>query len=178
MELTSENTLIVYFSHAGENYGASGIEVLKTGNTQRVAKLLQKETGGTIAEIKAVREYPFQYSACTDAAKLEQLNDSRPELAMDPDPSGYDVIFLGYPNWWGTMPMPVWTWLDHHDFTDQVICPFCTNEGSGMGSSRQDLKKLAPSARIEEGLPIYGHEADSSAASLKHWIQNIQQENK
>ncbi len=165
-------TLIVFFSHAGENYGAFGIENLKVGNTCVAAQKLSAIINASAEEIIAKQEYPHVYSQCTELAKKELKSSARPALANDPDPSDYDVIYLGYPNWWGTMPMPLWTWLEAHDFTGKTVYPFCTNEGSSMGSSEQDLKKLVPNADVQKGLAVYGHDAGHCEEALNNWVLN------
>ena len=85
----------------------------------------------------------------------------------------YDILFLGYPNWWGTMPMPVWTFLEGLDTRSKKIAPFCTNEGSGMGRSEKDLRKLCPEAEILQGLAITGHEAGQSGALFEEWTRQL-----
>ena len=85
----------------------------------------------------------------------------------------YDVIFLGYPNWCGTMPMPVWTFLDNHDFSGKVVCPFCTNEGSKMGLSEGDLATLIPSAILKKGLPIHGSTVKDAGEEIKQWLEEL-----
>ena len=82
-------------------------------------------------------------------------------------------IFLGYSNWCGTMPMPVWTFLDNHDFSGKVVCPFCTNEGSKMGLSEGDLATLIPSAILKKGLPIHGSTVKDAGEEIKQWIEEL-----
>ena len=89
------------------------------------------------------------------------------------DISAYDVVYLGYPNWCGTMPMPVWTFLDAHDWTGKVICPFCTNEGSGLANSTADLEKLAPAADRKPGLSIKGSQVQNAKADIEAWIASL-----
>ena len=89
------------------------------------------------------------------------------------DISGYDVIFVGYPNWCGTMPMPVWTFLENHDFTGKIVCPFCTNEGSGLANSVKDIEKLIPNADIKNGLAIKGSQVQDTMPEIKAWVENL-----
>ena len=165
--------LVAYFPHTGQNYVGGAILDLPIGNTARIAKQIADETGADLLELKAVREYPFAYEECTATAKAELRANSRPELVEIPDIGGYEAIFLGYPNWWGTMPMPVWTFLEAHDFTGKTIYPFCTHEGSGMGNSERDLKRLCPTARIEKGLAVRGSEAKDAEKAVRAWIESI-----
>ena len=95
---------------------------------------------------------------CTDEAKRELRENARPAIKADLDPADFDTVIIGYPNWWGTMPMAVRTWLDAHDFSGKRIVPFCTHEGSGMGHSVADIRKALPGADVAEGTPIHGSE--------------------
>ncbi len=170
MSTKEQKILVAYFSHKGQNYCKGKIVDLAVGNTERVAKMIAEETNGDLFEIKVYEEYPFSYRDCVSKAKEELRVNSRPDLSTDADISSYDVIFLGYPNWCGTMPMPVWTFLESHDFSGKIICPFCTHEGSGMGRSEGDLKKICPSADIRPGLAIYGSEVQSAGGLIKAFV--------
>jgi flavodoxin len=162
--------LIVYYSRKGQNYWNGSIVGLAKGNTERVAEFVQKAVGGDLFEIDTVREYSKDYMTCTEEAKTELREGARPELKKYLDSvDQYDTIFVGYPNWWGTMPMVCYTFLESYDFTGKRIIPFCTNEGSGMGSSVRFIKKLCPGATVEDGISIHGAEAanaDSEAREI------------
>ena len=82
----------------------------------------------------------------------------------------YDTIYLGYPNYWGTMPMAVFTFLERYDFTGKTIHPFCTHEGSGLGHSEKDIRRLCPGAKVEAGLAIQGGHAKEARKALENWI--------
>lgn len=141
--------LIAYFSRKGNNYVNGRITNLPIGNTEIVAQKIQKLTGGDLFEIRTAKQYPEDYYKATEIAKEEKRQNARPELANKLDDiSPYEVVFLGYPNWWGTMPMAVFTFLESYDFTGKTIAPFCTHEGSGLGSSERDIKKLCPNANV------------------------------
>jgi len=170
MDLDNKKILVVYFSHKGQNYSNGRIIDLKKGNTAVVADMIAEVTGADIFEIQAIKEYPYEYNACTVKAKDELRANSRPELANNAEISCYDVIFLGYPNWWGTMPMPVWTFLDGHDFTGKIIFPFCTHEGSGMGNSENDLRNLVSDADIMMGFAVHGSSVDKARKNVENWI--------
>ena len=103
-------------------------------------------------------------------AKQEYDTNARPILAEDIDISSYDVIYLGYPNWCGTMPMPVWTFLGNHDFTGKMVCPFCTHEGGGLTNSISDIRKLVPAAEVKSGLAIKGSQVQDAKEIIKEWI--------
>ena len=164
-------TLIAYFSHTGENYFGGTIKNITKGNTHVVAEFAQKVTGGDMFEIRTVKTYPVNYQECCDEAQAEGRANARPELAVAvPDISGYDTIVLGYPCWWGTMPQAVFTFLESADFSGKKILPFCTHEGSGMGRSESDIKKLCPGSNVVKGLPINGSACNRAEENLKQWL--------
>lgn len=139
--------LIAYYSRRGENYVDGVIRNLETGNTEFLARRLAEMTGGTLFRINTVKPYPIDYHETTKQAMTELQADFRPELTgrvenMD----DFGTIILGYPNWWGTMPMAVHTFLEQYDFSGKRIIPFCTHEGSGAGHSEKDIQRLCPSA--------------------------------
>ena len=163
--------LIVYYSRKGENYWNGTIKNLEKGNTEIVAEMIKDITGGDLFEIETVKEYSLDYHKCIDEARKELHEDERPELrSFIESIKQYDTIFVGYPNWWGTMPMAVFTFLEHYDLTGKIILPFCTNEGSGMGSSERDLKRICKGATIKPGLSIHGVEAKESEAKVVAWL--------
>ena len=164
--------LIIYYSRKGQNYCNGSIKDLKKGNTEIVAEFIQKAVGGDMFEIDTVKEYAKDYYACTDEAQKELRANARPELKRYLDSlDGYDTIFVGYPNWWGTMPMAVFTLLEKYDLTGKKIIPFCTNEGSGMGSSERDLKRICVGAEVKSGLSIRGTQAAQSEKQVAEWAK-------
>lgn len=166
-------TLIVYYSRKGENYVNGSIRSLSKGNTEVIAEMIADLTGSDLFEVETVKTYPADYYACIDEAKAELRQSARPELKAYPDSlDGYDTIFVGYPNWWGTMPMAMFTFLEHCDWSGKTICPFCTNEGSGMGSSERDLKKVCAGSTVEKGLSIHGAEAAQSRDRVEAWVKS------
>lgn len=164
------SNLIVYYSRKGQNYWNGSIKDLKKGNTEIVAEFIQKVVGGDLFEVETVKPYSPDYYACIDEAQKELRANARPEIKAYPENLGsYDVIFVGYPNWWGTMPMAMFTLLEKYDLTGKKIVPFCTNEGSGMGSSERDLKKICKGADVMRGLSIHGAEAAQSEKQVAEW---------
>ena len=164
--------LIVYYSRKGQNYWNGSIVDLAKGNTERVAEYVQKAVGGDLFEIETVREYSKDYMTCTEEAKAELRQNARPELKSYPaSMEQYDTVFVGYPNWWDTMPMCVYTFLEHYDLTGKKVVPFCTNEGSGMGSSERELKKICKGATVLPGLSIRGAEAAKSEGKVSAWAK-------
>ena len=166
-------TLIAYYSRKGENYWAGDIKVLEKGNTERVAEFVAEATGGDLFEIETAKDYNADYYRCIEEAKAELQADARPDLKEYPESlDAYDTIFLGYPNWWGTCPMCVFTFLEHYDLTGKRIIPFCTNEGSGMGGSEKHLKKICKGATVEKGLSITGNRAAQSHDTVVTWARS------
>lgn len=162
--------IIVYFSRAGENYLSGALKTLAVGNTQKAAEILREITGADIFKIEPITPYSDSYNECIEQAKQDNQNNARPALKALPDSlDGYDTIYLGYPNYWGTMPMCVFTFLEQFDFGGKTIKPFCTHEGSGMGTSERDIKKLCPGARVEKGLAIHGSRMNGAKAQLEKW---------
>ena len=165
-------SLIAYFSRADENYFSGALRVIPVGNTEIASELLQKITGADRFKIEPLVPYSKSYNECINQAQEDQRRGARPELAEYPDSlDEYDTIYLGYPNYWGTMPMAVFTFLEHFDFTGKTICPVCTHEGSGMGHSEQDIRRLCPGAKVEKGLAIHGGSAKNAEDALKKWAK-------
>ena len=165
--------LVVYFSHKGENYSKGKIVNLEKGNTEIAAEIISSIIDADIFEIIADKKYPIKYDDCIEIAKKELRENSKIKLKRDIDIKEYDTIFVGYPNWWGTMPMPVWSFLEGKDFTDKKILPFCTHEGSGLGKSESDIKKLTSGAEVLKGLAINGSEVNSSEEKIKKWLEEV-----
>lgn len=165
------SSIILYFSRAGENYVSGAIRNLAKGNTEIAAEMIQKLTGADLFKIEPSVEYSYHYNECIEEARQDQKRDARPELAAYPQQlEGYDEIYLGYPNYWGTMPMPVFTLLDKMDFAGKTVRPFCTHEGSGMGRSLQDIKRLCKGAVVEEGLAICGAKVQTAETDIRKWL--------
>ena len=163
--------LVVYFSHKGENYSKGKIVNLEKGNTEIVAEMISNILNADIFEIVAEKGYPFNYNECIEIAKKELRENSKIKLKQDIDIKEYNIIFVGYPNWWGTVPMPVWTFLEGKDFTNKKILPFCTHEGSGLGKSESDVKKIVSGAEVLKGLAINGSEVNKSEKQIKKWLE-------
>lgn len=165
-------SIIIYFSRSGNNYVNGQIVDLKIGNTEIVANMIQKLTHSDIFKIEPVISYSNDYSKCIEEAKEDQRRNARPELQTYPENlENYDLIYLGFPNYWGTMPMPVFTLLEKMDFTNKIIMPFCTHEGSGMGNSENDIKKICKSGKVGKGLAIHGANAQYSKEAIKKWLK-------
>lgn len=165
--------ITVYYSRKGENYVNGSIKHLEKGNTERVAEFIQKAVGGDLFEVETVREYSESYMTCIEEAKEELREKARPEIKAYPENfESYDTIFIGYPNWWGTMPMCMFTLLEKYDLTGKTIIPFCTNEGSGMGASERDIKKICKGAMVKGGLSVHGAESANAEGNVTAWAKS------
>ena len=164
--------LIAFYSRGDENYVNGIIKTLSKGNTEIAASILQKLTGADVFRIEPTQPYSKDYNECIAQAQEDQRRGARPELKHWPESiDGYDTVYLGYPNYWGTMPMAVFTFLMHFDFSGKTIKPFCTHEGSGLGSSVEDIRKLCPGAKVDKGLAIRGGNVVQSKKEFETWMK-------
>ncbi len=168
--------LIAYFSHTGENYN---VGVIEKGNTHIIADMIAEETGADLFEITTVQPYPDVYEACTDVARQEQNDNARPDIVDPPDSlDGYDTIFIGYPIWWGDLPMAVYTFLERYDFSGKTVIPFCTHEGSGLSGTARSIEDTCAGATVLEGLAIRGsvaqNEQEKAKADVTAWLDELQ----
>ena len=162
--------LTAYFSQKGETYMNGNIVIVEKGNTQIVAERIAQRIETDLFHIEKTEGYPFTYNGMVEIAKEEWRNNARPTIVGKiENMAQYDTVILGYPSWCGTMPKPVCTFLESYDFTNKRIIPYCTNEGSGLGTSMGDLKQLLPHCQIISGTAIHGAEA----AEVKDEIDQI-----
>jgi flavodoxin len=130
--------------------------------------------GGELFEIESVHTYPTEYDAVVEEARKELKAALRPALRHQPkDPRSYDVVLVGFPNWWGTFPMPVATFLTENDWSGKTLIPFCTHEGSRMGKSASDLAKLCPESNVLEGLALRGGSVKTAGEEVKRWSAKL-----
>ena len=158
-DMENKKTLVVFFSRTGENYAVGNI---KKGNTHIVAEMIAEETGAILFEIEPLKAYPEDYTKCTEVAKEEVESKARPAVKGDVAVEDYDIIFIGYPNWWGDAPMPVYTFIEKHNWQGKTVIPFCTHEGSGLGDTESKLKKACEGAAFRKGLAVRGATAQKS----------------
>ena len=164
-------TLIAFFSRADENYFGGAMRYVKVGNTEIVVNDMKEMIDANIFKIEMKDPYSPVYMTCIDEAKRDLRAKARPELvSMPASIDEYDTVVLAYPNYWGTMPMAVFTFLENFDFSGKTILPLCTNEGSGMGGSERDIKKTCPGANVKSGLSVTGSEAANAAGRVKKWL--------
>lgn len=163
--------LIAFYSRAGENYFKGEYRRFSVGNTEKAANMLAQITGGKLLRIEQLTPYSDNYRTCIAQAKNDLETGARPELVAVPENlDAYDEIYLGYPNYWGTMPMAVYTFLERYDFTGKNVHPFCTHEGSGLSDTVMDIKSAAKGANVTAGLAIRGSDVDGAKATLEKWI--------
>ncbi len=156
----NHKVLVAYFSRTGEQYSVGNIE---EGNTAIIAKMIAKKTNGDLFEIKVKNDnYPKGYMELTEYAKAEKQQNARPEIIGNIENfAEYGTIFIGYPNWWADVPMPVYTFIESYDFTGKNVIPFCTHEGSGLGGTQNKVQNAAKGAKLLTGFAIYGHTAQN-----------------
>ena len=163
--------LIVFFSHAGENYNVGNIKV---GNTKLVADEIQKITGGDEFEIVANKNYDLPYNDLVNVAKEETEKGEKPSFKGEvKNIDDYDTVFIGGPIWWGTYPRVMFTFFDKYDLNGKTIIPFSTHEGSGLGSVVEDLKTLYPNATFKEAFSIYGTETRKDLSKVDKWLKRL-----
>ena len=121
-------TLIAFFSRADENYFGGAMRYVKVGNTEIVVGLMKELIEADTFKIEMKEPYSPVYMTCIDEAKKDKQKNARPELTNYPESiDDYDTVVLGYPNYWGTIPMAVATFLERYDFTGKMLLPLCTN---------------------------------------------------
>lgn len=164
--------LIVYYSRADENYVGGVLKQLEVGNTEVAAGIINELIDADMFKIQQQQEYPKSYNECIAVAQEDQRKGARPALKAFPESiEQYDTIYLGYPNYWSTMPMAVFTFLEHFDFTSKTIKPFCTHEGSGMGVSERDIKNICKGAVVKKGFAIRGSGVKNAKKDIERWIK-------
>ena len=166
------NMLVAYFSLAGEQYG---VGVIEEGNTSIIAHMIAEQTGADLFEIEAVTPYPTSHSELLDVSRQEMANNARPEIAgtvnnMD----DYDTIFIGYPNWWGDMPMIVYNFLESYNLSGKTIIPFCTHGGSGLSNTEATIADIT-GGTMKDGFAIPGttaqNDRDTARSKVADWLR-------
>lgn len=144
-----------------------------SGNTETVAKFIHNKVGGDILELETVQTYPSDYNTLVNYAQEEQRKNARPELKTTVNIDDYDTIFLGYPNWWADMPMPLYTFLDTYDLSGKTIAPFITHGGSGLSGTPAKIKSEEPNATVTEGLAVRDSSVNSSDSTIEAWLEKL-----
>ena len=165
--------LIAFYSRAGENYINGSIKKLSVGNTEVVAAILQEITKADLFKIEPYTPYSKDYSECINQAMCDQQRNARPELVQYPEHiEQYEKLYLGFPNYWGTMPMPVFTFLEKCRFCGKRIVLFCTHEGDGFGRSKEDIAHIYPNIEVECGPAIRGVCISDAEKILTNWLKS------
>ena len=164
--------LVVYFSLAGEQYG---VGVVEEGNTSIIAHMIAEQTGADLFEIKPETPYPTTYQELLDVSQQEMADNARPEIVGTVDNmDDYDTIFIGYPNWWGDMPMIVYNFLESYDLSDKTIVPFCTHGGSGLSNIESTIADIT-GGTMKDGFAIPGttaqNDRDTAGSKVTEWLK-------
>ena len=180
-----QRILIAYFS-VPEDVDTTGVDAVasasivvsegeKLGNTQYVAELIQDSIGGDLFRIETVAPYPLDHEPLVDQASEEKAEAVRPELSTQvEDFEQYDIILLGYPNWWADLPMPVYSFLESYDFGAKTIIPFITHGGSRASRTVETIAELQPDASVyDNALVLSRNDVASSTDDVTAWITNI-----
>ena len=177
--------LVAYFSYAEnaalpDDVDASASASIQpwngalTGNTGVVADMIAQATGADLFSIRTVEQYPDTYDATLDQGQQEQSDGARPELATHLENlDSYDTIFLGFPNWWGDMPMAVYTFLDEVDLSGKTVIPFVTSGGSGFSNTISTIQQMEPQATVQEGLSIGASSATGAQQQVESWLSEL-----
>lgn len=168
------NILVAYFSLAGEQYG---VGVIEEGNTSIIAHMIAEQTGADLFEIEPVTPYPESHSELLEVSQEEMSENARPEIADTVENmEDYDTVFIGYPNWWGDMPMIVYNFIESYDFEGKTVIPFCTHGGSGLSRTESTIAEITGASMLD-GFAISGETAqndrDRSRNEVNEWLNEI-----
>ena len=163
--------LIVFYSRADENYFSGAHRYIPVGNTEKAANMIAEVTGAELFKIEQQAPYAADYDTCIAQAKKDLKAKARPELVSIPDSlDGYDEIYLGYPNYWGDMPMAVYTFLENFNWSGKIIHPFCTHEGSGLSGTERKIQTVCTGATVTNGLAFHGSSVDRAKTAIEKWV--------
>lgn len=170
-----KKALVVYFSRAGENYN---VGTVSKGSTEIVAEIIAKETGADLFKIEPVNSYPVNYDETVRIARDEKRNNSRPKIKNKvKNLKDYDVVFVGYPIWYGDLPMAVYTFFDENNLSGKKIILFSTNEGSGLADTVDTIEKYTKGNVVKNAFSIRGKRVQDSKdkveAEVKKWIKEL-----
>lgn len=164
--------LVAFYSRADENYFGGNYRYIEIGNTEKVAKIIADAIGADLFKIEQKIPYAADYATCIEQAKNDLQKNSRPELVKLPDNIDiYDEIYLGYPNYWGNMPMAVYTFLEAFKWEGKTIYPFCTHEGSGLSGTEQKISKVCTGAIVKNGIAVQGSKTDKCRTEVLNWLK-------
>ena len=165
--------LVAFYSRANENYFGGVMRYIEVGNTEKIAGMIADATGADLFKIEQKVPYAADYNTCIEQAKKDLRENARPELVNNLESiDNYDEIYIGFPNYWGTMPMAVFTFLEQFKWAGKKIYPFVTHEGSGFGKCESDLRKICKDASIQPGLSIQGSMVEGAKTEVDTWIKD------
>ena len=168
--MSSEKSIIIYFSRADENYFGGSLRYIEKGNTEIVAEYIQDLTGADMFKVEPLVPYSKDYYECIEEAKIRTANHDAPIKEEVPDISSYDVIYVGAPVYWGGMPEELITALEELDYNGKTIRPFTTHEGSGLSGVPGQLKEICKGGEVLDGLAISGSHVNDSKSKVESWI--------
>ena len=168
--MKDKKSLIIYFSRADENYFGGEMRYIDKGNTEVIAEYIKDITGADIFKVEPLNPYPKDYMECIEEAKVRTREHKAPIKENIPDISSYEVIYIGSPIYWGGMPEEMFTALKGLDYSEKIIRPFTTHEGSGLSSVPRQLKEICVGASVLDGLAIVGSQVNNSKDKVENWI--------
>lgn len=181
----NKRILVTYFTvpegdKATDTDGGASIQIADgkvVGNNQLVATMIQKEVGGDIFAIETVNEYPIDHKKLVDLGAEEKKNNARPKLKRKIENiNNYDIIFIGFPNWWADLPMPLYTFLEENDFSGKIIIPFCVHGGSSFSGTIRTITSLQPNATVvNDGLSISRNDVHRLKNEVTNWINSLKE---
>lgn len=164
--------LVVFYSRADENYFGGAYRYITVGNTEKLAGFIGKSAGAELFKLEQKVPYAADYQQCIAEAKADLQHRARPELVALPENfADYDEIYLGFPNYWGDMPMAVYTFIEAEDWQGKIVHPFCTHEGSGFSGIEKKLAHVCRGAKVAKGLAVRGSDVDSAAGKAAAWVK-------
>ena len=187
-DTTASNILIAYFTWADNTVvsdpaavdvdATTSASVLAPGHEAQMAGWIQEATGGDLFSIQVTEPYSSDYDQCLDRAADEKAENARPALSTSvSNMEDYDVVFLGYPDWWATCPMAVFTFLDSYDFTGKTVIPFCAHGTSGLAASVRDIRAALPDVTVLDAVgvqrPGMDTPLDTAEATVQEWLDEL-----
>ncbi len=168
--MRNKKSIVIYFSRADENYFGGEMRYVEKGNTEVIAEYIRDIVGADMFKVEPLNAYPRDYMECIEEAKVRTRNHNAPIKEKIPDLTGYEVIYVGSPIYWGGMPEELFTALKGLDYTGKIIRPFTTHEGSGLSGVPRQLKEICSGAQIMDVLAILGSQVNNSKSEVENWI--------
>ena len=177
--------LVAYFTRLGNTDFPAGTDALSSaslnirngklaGNTELIADMIAKQTGGDLFRITTQKKYAADYDSVVNYARSEPKEDRRPALSSHVENmKDYVVVFIGYPIWWYTMPMAVYTFVEEYDLSGKTVVPFCTHGGSRLSGTVEELRKMLPRSKVPDGFEVYADRAAGAEADVSAWIKSL-----